>query len=131
MHLAASAGASYPARAALIDMKTWVFSTFLIMALCAANPRGWAQGCETRDEIQPDVRTAIDSAAQKTFDQASRGDVNGLRESAILSLQSSFNGVSAAINDNKAALTGAKAQVRTGFVLDTGNPPPTDGRFYC
>jgi hypothetical protein len=102
----------------------------IIVALAAGIP-AWAQGCETHDEIAAGSRTAIESAAQQTFDQASRGDVNSLRASAIPSLQSNFNGVAGAINDNKPAFAAAKAQLRTEFLLDTGATPPADGRFYC
>jgi hypothetical protein len=102
----------------------------VILAFSAAVP-AWAQGCETRDEIAGASRNAIESTAQQTFDQASRGDVNALRGSAIPSLQSNFGGIAGAVNDNKPAFVGAKTQLRTEFLLDTGATPPADGRFYC
>ncbi|HKF20030.1 MAG TPA: hypothetical protein VKE93_00600 [Candidatus Angelobacter sp.] len=102
----------------------------MIVALAAGIP-AWAQGCETHDEMAAASRTAIESAAQQTFDQASRGDVNALRDSAIPSLQSNFGGITGAVNDNKPAFAGAKTQLRTEFLLDTGATPPADGRFYC
>jgi hypothetical protein len=105
-----------------------VFLTIVTLTLCIP---AWSQGCQTRDEIPGASRTGIESAAQQVFDQASRGDVNTLRQNAIPTLQSNFGGIAAAINDNKAALSGAKAQVRTEFLLDTGATPPSDGLFYC
>src|SRR5215471_571885 len=104
---------------------------FLMIVALAAGIPAWAQGCETHDEMAAASRTAIESAAQQTFDQASRGDINGLRESAIPSLQSNFGGIAGAVNDNKPAFAGAKTQLRTEFLLDTGATPPADGRFYC
>lgn len=89
------------------------------------------QTCQTRDEIPAAVRTALETAAQQAFDQASRGDVAGLRAGSTNALQSSFGGVAAAVNDNKAALTGATAQIRTLFVLNTGANPSTEGRYSC
>src|SRR5262249_62206350 len=112
-------------------MKPLDLTIFLPIAVLAGTVPAWPQGCETRDEISAAGRTVIENAAQQTFDQASRGDVNALRDSAIPSLQSSVGGVAGAINDNKAALTGAKTQLRTEFLLDTGATPPSDGRFYC
>src|SRR5262249_4333467 len=77
------------------------------------------------------TRTAIETAAQQAYDQASRGDVNTLKSNSMPQLQSSFNGISAAIGDNKDAFAGAKPQLRTYFLLDSGDTPNPDGAFYC
>jgi hypothetical protein len=89
------------------------------------------QNCQLRDEMNPQARSAIESAAQQTFTQVSQSDVNSLRSSAIPSLQSNFNGIAGAVNDNKAAISGAAPQMRTSFLLDTGPTPSQDGSFYC
>src|SRR5262249_23835202 len=60
-----------------------------------------------------------------------RGDVNALRQNAISTLQSDFGGIAGAVNDNKPALSGAKTQLRTEFLLDTGATPSSDGLFFC
>src|SRR5262249_30794703 len=60
-----------------------------------------------------------------------RGDVNALRQNAISTLQSDFGGIAGAVNDNKPALSGAKTQLRTEFLLDTGATPAADGLFFC
>jgi len=105
--------------------------TFKILAasLLAASIPSWSQTCQGRDEIPEQVRSAIESAAQQTYDQASRGDVNSLKTNSIPMLQSNFNGIAAAINDNKDAFGGAKPQLRTDFLLD--NAANSDGNFYC
>src|SRR5215471_17566771 len=90
-----------------------------------------AQTCQTREEMPEQTRTAIESSAKQIFDQASRADVNAVKASASPSLQSGFNGVAAAINDNKDTFTGATPQLRTLFLLDTGTGQNTDGTFYC
>src|SRR5882672_11320264 len=97
----------------------------------AASLTGWSQSCLSREEIPEPARTAILNAAQQVFDQAGRNDVTSLKSNAVPSLQSKFGGIAAAVNDNKAALTGAHAQVRGAFLLDTGATPSPDGRFYC
>jgi len=104
---------------------------FLIVVVLAVGIPAWAQGCQTRDEIPAASRTAIENAAQQVFDQASKSDVNSLRQNAIPSLQSNFGGIAGAVSDNKPALSGAKTQIRTEFLLDTGATPPADGIFYC
>jgi DNA-binding transcriptional regulator YdaS (Cro superfamily) len=105
--------------------------TFKILAasLLAASIPAWSQTCQGRDEIPEQVRSAIESAAQQTYDQAARGDVNSLKTNSIPMLQSNFNGIAAAINDNKDAFGGAKPQLRTDFLLD--NAANSDGNFYC
>ena len=104
---------------------------FSVLLLMAATLPGWAQTCQTREEIPDQAKTAIESTAQQVFDQSSRGDVNSLRSNAIPSLQANFNGIAGAVNDNKAVFSGARPQVRTSFLLDTGATPNQDGRFYC
>lgn len=89
------------------------------------------QSCQTRDEIPAAVRTALETAAQQAFDQASHGDIAALRAGATSALQASFGGVAAAVNDNKAALAGAATQIRAMFVLNTGANPSADGRYPC
>ncbi len=101
----------------------------LLIAIAAVP--AWSQNCQTRDEIAPEVRSGIEAAAQKAFDEASRGDANALRADAIPSLQSNFGAIAGAVNDNKAALAGATPQLRTSFLLDTGPTPSADGQFYC
>lgn len=104
--------------------------SFFLILFAAALP-AWSQNCQTHDEIPDQLRAPIENAAQQIFDQASRSDVNGLKANSIPSLQSSFGGIESAISDNKAAMSGAHAQVRTTFLLDTGSTVNADGRFYC
>jgi hypothetical protein len=105
-----------------------ILGAALLFAACIP---AWSQNCTVHDEIPAQPKTSMESAAQKVFDQASRGDVAGLRSGAIPSLQSSFNGIAAAVNDNKAAFAGARPQMRESFLLDTGPTASVDGHFYC
>ena len=88
------------------------------------------QSCQTHDEIPATVRAALETAAQQAFDQASHGDVSGLRAGSTNALQSSFGGVAAAVMENQAALVGAKTQIRSLYVLNTG-ATPGDGHYVC
>ncbi len=91
----------------------------------------WAQSCQTRDEAPEQIKTAVETGAQKVFEQAAKGDVNGMKANAMPSLQSGFDGIATAISDNKAGIEGARSQLRASFLLDTGATPAPDGRFYC
>ncbi|HLW54843.1 MAG TPA: hypothetical protein VKW06_18555 [Candidatus Angelobacter sp.] len=88
----------------------------------------WAQSCETRDEAGDSVKSSLQAAAKQLFEEVSAGDLNGLRANT---LPAEFNGITSVVNDNKAALAGGRAQIRTYFLLDTGQTPSPDGRFYC
>jgi len=104
---------------------------FSVLSLFAVTAPVWGQTCQTREEVPDPVKTAVETAAQQVFDQASRGDTNGIRANSIASLQSNFNGIAAAVNDNKPAFSAARPQLRATFLLDTGATPSPDGRFYC
>lgn len=104
---------------------------FLSTAILASGLYGWSQTCQTHDEIPAATESSMESAAKTAYDKAAAGDVAGLQANAIPSLQSSFNGVAAAINDNKAAFVGARPQLRTSFFIDNTPTPSSDGRFYC
>ncbi len=109
------------------------FSLKIILALLtvAGSLPAWSQTCQVRDEIPDQVKTAIENSAQQIFEQASRGDVATIRANTIASLQANFNGIAAAVTDNKQAFAGGHAQIRSSFLLDTGANPSPDGRFYC
>lgn len=112
-------------------MKQTIVKIFLAAGFLAAGIPVWAQTCQTQDEIPQQTRSAIEAAAQQTFDQASRGDVNSIRASIAPAYANSFDGIAKGVNDNKAALQGVKPQLRTSFLLDTGATPSQEGTFYC
>ena len=113
-------------------LKSFTLKLLLVATLAAGvTVPVWSQSCQTREEIAPDVRSAVEAAAQKAFDEASRGDAAALRADAIPSLQSNFGDIAGAVKDNQPALAGAKPEIRTSFLLDTGPTPSADGQFYC
>ena len=112
-------------------MKQLIFKILAASLLLAASISAWAQTCQSKDEIAEPVRKAIENAAQQAFDQTASGNTQGLQSSAIPSLQSNFSGIAGAVNDNKDAVAGAKPQLRSLYLLDTGANPGPDGTFYC
>ena len=78
------------------------------------------------------VRTALESAAQRYFEMAARGDVGALKQNSIASVAASFGGIEAAVKENQAAFNGAKATVRPPFLLTADGPGPIAGaEFLC
>lgn len=112
-------------------MKSKVLKFMLPIVLLATGLPVWAQSCQTRDDLPEQTRAALDAAAQQTFDQASRGDVNAIRATIAPAYANSFDGIAKGVNDNKAALQGVKPQLRTSFLLDTGAASSQEGTFYC
>ncbi len=112
-------------------MKQQNLKLFAALLVVAASFPALAQTCLGREEMPEQTRTAVETAAQQAFDQSSRGDVNTLKSNSVPSLQSNFNGIAAAVNDNKDVFSGTKAQLRTSFLLDSGPTPNADGTFYC
>src|SRR5215467_4662249 len=119
----------------------WLLARTLVrgmaITLCAAvalclTPRSNAQSCLSAGDLDAATRTALENAAHRFFDMASRGDVAGLRQNSIPSLASSFSGIEAAVSDNKAAFAGAQPMPRPPFVLETqGNAPIARAEFLC
>jgi len=113
-------------------MKLWnlrlCFAVAALAALAAATTSAWAQSCESKEEIPDATKSALQAAGKQLFDSVSAGDMNALRANT---LPAQFNGISGVVNDNKASLAGGRAQMRVYFLLDTGQNPNADGRFYC
>src|SRR5438309_990760 len=109
-------------------MRHFMFKVLAVSLIAMASFPAWSQTCQTHDEIPAADRTAMETAAKQAYDAASRGDINSLKGNSVPSLQSNFNGIAAAVNDNKDAFTGAKSQLRTSFLLDnTAAGPNSDG----
>ena len=78
------------------------------------------------------VRAALETAAQRYFEMSARGDVAALQQNSIASVAASFTGIEAAVKENQAAFTGAKATVRPPFLLTADGPGPlARAEFLC
>ena len=91
-----------------------------------------AQTCETSADMDASVRTALETAAKRYFEMSARGDAAALKQSSIAAVASSFAGIEAAVKENQAAFTGAKATVRPPFLLSVeGSEPLARAEFLC
>lgn len=106
---------------------TALFSLILLLPSISG-----AQTCQTASEIDAASKTAIQTAAQRYFDMAAKGDAASLRQNAIPSLASDFAGIEGTIKDNQANLSGAQAPIKSFFLLDaSGSAPVPNAEFYC
>jgi hypothetical protein len=64
---------------------------------------------------------------------AARGDAGGLRQASIPAVASDFGSIETAVNDNKAAFSGAQVSVRPPYLLDAADnqAPLARAEFFC
>jgi hypothetical protein len=103
----------------------------IALVISVSSP-AFAQSCLSSADMDAAARTALENAAHRYFDMASRGDVASLRQNSIPSLASAFTGIEAAVTDNKAAFAGAQPAARPPFLLEAqGNAPLARAEFLC
>jgi len=91
-----------------------------------------AQTCQSATDLDPAIRTALETTAKRYFDMSARGDSATLQQNSIAAVAANFSGIEAAVKDNQAAFTGAQAAVRPPFVLTAeGSGPLEHAEFLC
>ena len=91
-----------------------------------------AQTCQSASDLDPAVRTALETTAKRYFDFAARGDSATLQQNSIAAVAANFSGIEAAVKENQAAFTGAHTTVRPPFVLSVeGSAPLENAEFLC
>jgi len=91
-----------------------------------------AQTCLTSDDMEPAVRSSLETTAKRYFDLVSKGDVATLRQIAIPSVAADFSGIEGAVKDNQANFAGAPATIRPPFLLRAdGKEPLQRAEFLC
>jgi hypothetical protein len=92
----------------------------------------FAQTCQSAADMDASARTAIETAANRYFEMAARGDTAALKQNSIASVAASFAGIEAAVKENQGAFANAKATVRPPFLLTADGPEPvTRAEFLC
>lgn len=90
------------------------------------------QACLTGEDLEAPVRAGLEASAQKYFDLAAKGDVAGLKESAIPSVAGDFSGIAAAVRENQPSFAKAQAAVRSTFeLIAAGDAPLERAEFLC
>lgn len=91
-----------------------------------------AQTCQTANDLDATVRTAITNTADRYFGMAVRGDSVSLRQNAISSLASDFAGVENAIKEHQQDLAGAQASIKSSFLLNAEDAASNQhAEFWC
>lgn len=91
-----------------------------------------AQSCQTSDDLDSAIRSAITSTGQRYFAMAAKGDAASLRQNAIPSLAPDFAGIESTVKGHQEALAGGQPTVKAVFLLDAqGAAPSAHAEFYC
>ncbi len=107
-------------------------STLLLAAMFIFPSATQAQTCLTPEDMDVPTKTALVATGQRFFDMAAKGDSTTLRQNAIPSLAADFSGIEAAVKDNQANFSGAKATPRPPFLLKAEGTAPIDrAEFLC
>jgi hypothetical protein len=109
--------------------KPLLLVSFIVLVWAVSLP---AQTCYTAAEMEPATKSAIAAAAHQDFTYASQGDVFNLRQNATPDLAANFGGIEGIVIDQKSAYTGAQANIRDEYILETsGNAPVPRAEFFC
>jgi len=110
--------------------RKWLW--LLLLGASAGVPSARAQTCQSASDMDASVRTALEAAAKRYFEMSARGDTVALKQNSIAAVAGSFAGIEAAVKENQAAFTGAKATVRPPFLLTADGPEPlARAEFLC
>ena len=112
--------------------RKWGLRWWLWLVLLGTVVTAQGQTCQSAIDMDLSVRTALETSAKHDFDLAAQGDVAALRASSIAVLASNFGGVETAVKDNQSPFSGARATVRSVFLLSAdGTAPLPHAEFLC
>jgi hypothetical protein len=117
----------------LLNRRHWRLWLWLALLGTLVNASSaYAQTCQSAADMDASVRSALETTAKRYFDLSARGDTAALRQNSIAAVSASFAGIEAAVKENQAAFTGAKATVRPPFLLTADGPEPlARAEFLC
>jgi hypothetical protein len=91
-----------------------------------------AQTCQSAVDMEPSVRTAIETTAKRYFEMSANGDAASLKQNSISTVAADFSAIETALKENQTAFAGAKATLRPPFLLIADGPSPLAGaEFLC
>src|SRR5271165_4552919 len=111
----------------------WFRISCLIVVTIAALAPALAQTCFNGPHLDAATRNAIESAARKYLDMSVRGDVAGLKSSAIPAIAGVFSSIEQAVVTNKEFLAGGQPAITGTYLLDASEAKAALPRadFYC
>ena len=99
--------------------KPLVLTCTLMLAASAA-----AQTCNTRHDIDPGVKAALERAALNYWNLSAQGNTAALQQAAIPEIQGDFAGIAKSAQDYSAKFRAAQPHVRDVFLLTAEGSAP-------
>lgn len=107
--------------------RRWLWLVLLGASACAQG-----QTCQTAEDMDASLRTALEAAAKRYFEMTARGDTLALEQNSIASVVANFARIEAAVKENQGGFSGAQATVRPPFLLVVeGQAPLARAEFLC
>jgi hypothetical protein len=107
-----------------------VLYAIFLLALSAGS--GWAESCQSGNDLDAATKAAITTAATRNFDLIAKGDAASLRQNAIPSLAADFSGIEGKVKESQPALASVKATARPLFLLVAeGTAAIPRAEFFC
>jgi len=108
------------------------FYCLAILLLAWLPSNAAAQTCQTANDMDATLRTAISNAADRYFGMVVRGDSAALRQNAVASLASDFAGVDNTIKAHQQELSGTQPTIKSSFLLNAQDSTPNQrAEFWC
>ncbi|MGO9864933.1 MAG: hypothetical protein ACLPLR_15075 [Terriglobales bacterium] len=105
---------------------------WLWLVLMGASACAQGQICQSTEDMDASVRTALEAAAKRYFEMSARGDTLALEQNSIASVVANFARIEAAVKENQGGFSGAQATVRPPFLLSVEGPAPlARAEFLC
>ncbi|HVN21889.1 MAG TPA: hypothetical protein VMU05_24090 [Dongiaceae bacterium] len=103
-----------------------------ILAFMAISSAAGAQTCQTANDMDAAVRSAITNAGQRYFDMVAKGDSASLRQNSIPSVAANFAAIENTIKESQPQLSGAQGTIKSSFLLDAQDSAPNQqDEFWC
>jgi hypothetical protein len=110
------------------------FAFVLLLSVCLFpfSHEAFAQTCTTGEDLDEPTRSALTNTATSYFGMIAHGDSAGLKQNAIPSLASSFDGVDGTVREDQPVFAGVNPAARTPFLLKLDGQAPVDrAEFLC
>ena len=105
---------------------------WLSLLLLGASACAHGQICQSAEDMDASVRTALEATAKRYFEMSAHGDTLALEQNSIASVVANFAGIEAAVKENQGGFSGAQATVRPPFLLVVeGQAPLARAEFLC
>ncbi|MGB8887148.1 MAG: hypothetical protein WCC87_10525 [Candidatus Korobacteraceae bacterium] len=114
------------------SIRGYRLASFLVVAL-VITPGLLGQTCSSGTDLNPAIKSALETAAKQYFDMSKSGDVASLKANAIPAITGDFGSIEQAVVTNKPYFAEGQATITGTYLLDASDAKTTLARaeFFC